>query len=121
AAALARGRGVPYPGAGPVARPRRSGTPGPAAESVVMELITPFWFKQRQLKAEAAGTDLYRLTGPNLKEAFVGIRRGANDRWAAFLRDAADGPDVAATEPRFETAYDAWEAAFELFREKVII
>jgi hypothetical protein len=85
-----------------------------------MELITPFWFKQRQLKAEAAGTDVYRLSGPNLKEAFVGIRRGDNGRWAAFLRDTADGADVAATEPQFETVYDAWEAAFELFRGHVI-
>jgi hypothetical protein len=86
-----------------------------------MALITPTWFKQRQGKAEEAGTNTYRLTGPNLKEAFISIRLGDNSRWAAVLRYTADGPDVAATEPVIATPYEAWEAAFEIYRNHVII
>ena len=85
-----------------------------------MEPILPSWFKQRQAKAEPAGTDTYRLTAPNLGEAFISIRRADNGRWSAALRLAADGPDVAVTEPTFDQPADAWEAAFELYRAHVV-
>jgi hypothetical protein len=86
-----------------------------------MAVTVPSWFKQRQAKAEAAGENLYRLTGPNLPESYVGIRRADGGPWAAFLRLTADGPDAAATEPRFATEYEAWEAAFELHRSGVVV
>jgi hypothetical protein len=86
-----------------------------------MELVLPSWFKQRQGRAEAVGTDTYRLTAPNLAESYIHIRRGDNGRWAAALRPVADGPDVAATEPVFETPADAWEAAFELHRATLVV
>jgi hypothetical protein len=86
-----------------------------------MALITPFWFKQRQGSAEPAGENTYRLTGPNLREAFISIRRADDGRWAAVLRHAADGPDVAATEPVIDTEYEAWEAAFEIYRSHVVV
>jgi hypothetical protein len=85
-----------------------------------MQPIPPFWFKQRQAKAEPAGPDTFRLTGPNLGEAFISIRRSDNGRWSAALRSAADGPDLVATEPEFETPTDAWGAAFELYRTQVV-
>jgi hypothetical protein len=86
-----------------------------------MPLITPMWFKQRQGKADAAGDNTYRLTGPNLREAFISIRQADTGRWAAELRYAADGAAVAKTEPVIATAYDAWEAAFEIYRNHVVI
>jgi hypothetical protein len=86
-----------------------------------MSLIVPSWFKGRQGKAEPAGEDLYRLTAPNLRDCFIGLRRGEGGRWAAFLRFAQDGPDAAATEPRFDNVFDAWEAAFELHRQQVVV
>jgi hypothetical protein len=86
-----------------------------------MTLVAPFWFKQRQGKAEPAGEDLYRLTGPNLGPAFVGIRKGADGRWAGFVRMAADGPDVEATQPIYPTDTEAWYAAFELYRRHIIV
>jgi hypothetical protein len=86
-----------------------------------MSPIAPFWFKQRQLKAEAVSDNYYRVSGPNVREWFLGIRPGEDGRWAAFLRDAQDGPDVSATAPEFATTNDAWEAAFELYRQKVIV
>ena len=59
-----------------------------------MAPVTPFWFKQRQAKAEEAGPNLLRVSGPNLKEAFVGIRQGDGALWSAFLRTSADEPDI---------------------------
>jgi hypothetical protein len=86
-----------------------------------MALIVPSWFKQRQCTAEPAGENLYRLTGPNLAPAFLGIRQAEAGKWLAFLRLAETGPDAAATEARFDTPSDAWEAAFELYRLAVIV
>jgi hypothetical protein len=86
-----------------------------------MAVTTPFWFKQRQGKVEDVGTDLIRVTGPNLKEAFLGIRKGDNGRWSAFVRTGADGPDVHATLPEINSPYEAWEAAFEIFRKQMVI
>ena len=85
-----------------------------------MELIVPFWFKQRQAKAEPAGDHTYRVTGPILPETFLRIRRGENGKWAAALSMSAEGPDTAATPAEFETEENAWEAAFELYRQHVI-
>jgi hypothetical protein len=86
-----------------------------------MQPVLPSWFKQRQGKAEPAGPEAYKLTAPQLAESYVSIRRGADGRWAAALRLAADGPDVVATEPVFETPGEAWEAAFELHRTHLVV
>ena len=84
--------------------------------------VLPSWFKQRQCKAEPAGSDhVLRLTGPNLGEAFISIRPTDNQRWQAALHLAPDGADVAVTEPELETPRDAWDAAFELYRTHVIV
>jgi len=84
-------------------------------------LITPFWFGQRQLKAEASGEDCYRITGPNAPERFLGIRKTDDGRYVAFLRGQKEGGDEVVTGANFPTAYDAWEAAFELYRAREIV
>lgn len=87
-----------------------------------MPPIYPFWFKQRQCKAEPAGNDnTLKVSGPNLGEAFIGIAPGENGQWRAFLRSGADGSETAATEPEFTNPTDAWEAAFELYRTGAIV
>jgi len=86
-----------------------------------MEPILPFWFKQRQAKAEPAGTDTYRLTAPNLAEAFVSIRRDSEGHWGASFRLAADGPEVAATTTAYANPGEAWDAAFELYRRALVV
>lgn len=87
-----------------------------------MPPIFPFWFKQRQCKAEPAGDDnTLKVSGPNLGEAFIGIAQSDNNRWRAFLRSSADGSDAASTEPELDNPTDAWEAAFELFRTNAIV
>ena len=87
-----------------------------------MQPIPPFWFKQRQCKAEPVGDDnTLKITGPNLGEAILHVGRGENNRWRATMRQTADGPEVAAAEAESDNAADAWEAAFELYRVHVIV
>jgi hypothetical protein len=87
-----------------------------------MAVTVPSWFKGRQGKAEEVAPHLLRLTGPNLNEWYIGIRRSDSGRWVAFLRKSADGPDTAAMELDEDLSeYNAWEAAFELYRNQVII
>jgi hypothetical protein len=86
-----------------------------------MDPISPSWFKQRQGKAEKVGEDVYKLTAPNAPESFIAIRLGDNGRWTAALRAQADGPDVAATQPEYQSRGDAWGAAFELYRTHVVV
>ncbi len=86
-----------------------------------MEPTLPFWFKQRQAKAEAAGADTFRVTAPNLQDAFLSVREAGARRWGAALRLAADGPEVAATNAVYETPAEAWEAAFELYRTQLVV
>jgi hypothetical protein len=85
-----------------------------------MSLTAPYWVKQRQVKTESAGDNLYRLTAPNLAEAFVGIRKSGSGLWSSFVRTRADGDDIEATEPVFDTEPEAWYAAFELYRRRII-
>ncbi len=85
-----------------------------------MSPIIPFWFKQRQCKAEPAGSEqVLKLTGPNLGDAWIHIAATSNG-WSAGLRLSADGPDVASCQDGCPTAKLAWEAAFELYREHLI-
>ncbi len=80
----------------------------------------PFWFKQRQCKAEPAGSDnAVKVTGPNLAEAYLSIPPVEGGKWHAALRFAADGP-LAASAEGLPSTPAAWDAAFELYRERVI-
>jgi hypothetical protein len=85
-----------------------------------MEPNLPFWFKQRQAKAEPAGENTYRLTAPNLQEAFVSIRQDSEGHWGASLRLAADGPEVAVTSTAYGGPGEAWDAAFEMYRRTLV-
>jgi hypothetical protein len=93
----------------------------PRERREAMSLVTPFWFKQRQCNAEPHGGDhMLKVTGPNLGEAYLYISL-AGERWRAGLRLAPGGADVSATEPELATDKDAWDAAFELYREHFIV
>jgi hypothetical protein len=87
-----------------------------------MQPLPPFWFKQRQCKAEPGGDEqTLKVSGPNLGEAFLHIGRGENNLWRAAMRLTSDGPEVAGTEAELDNPTDAWEAAFELYRTHVIV
>ncbi len=86
-----------------------------------MEPITPFWFKQRQCKLEPAGNGRsFKVSGPNLGEAFISIEKGENGSWKATLRQTADGPELASAVTDRPSEQAAWDVAFELYRGHVI-
>lgn len=85
------------------------------------ELVVPSWFKQRQGKADPAGAHIYRLTGPNLEEAFIWIAQSDGSRWASGVRKDSAGADLEATGADFDFQRDAWEAAFELYRRHFVV
>jgi hypothetical protein len=83
--------------------------------------IVPFWFKQRQLNFEPAGGDnVLKITGPNIGEAFIRVDQAKDGQWQAALRQAVDGPDVAVVE-NIPGPREAWDAAFELYRENMVV
>jgi hypothetical protein len=85
-----------------------------------MTLDLPFWFKQRQAKAEDLGNGMWKVTGPNLPEAIIGVRMEDNLRWRAFVRTAPEAPELVSSEPTLETARDGLAAAFELYRVRFV-
>jgi hypothetical protein len=85
-----------------------------------MEPVPPFWFKQRQCKAEKQD-NLLKVTGPNLREAFLYARQGDNNLWAAGLRASPDAADTAATSAYLPSEEKAWDVAFELYRTNIIV
>ena len=84
------------------------------------ELDVPSWVKQRQAKVEPVGEGAYRVTGPNLPEAVVGVRQTDDRRWQAYLRAKEDGPELAVATSTQPNARDALYVAFELYREHMI-
>jgi hypothetical protein len=78
------------------------------------------WFKQRQGKLDPAGDDTYRLTAPNLGEAYIQVRR-EGERWSAHLLRNPAEPPLASTPPIYDTLLDAWGAAFELHRVHLVV
>jgi len=84
--------------------------------------IIPFWVKLRQCKVEPQGDDnTLKVTGPNLRDAYLFIRPAANNRWEAGLRLDPAGPDVATAEVEDPHPKEAWDTAFELYRTNVVI
>lgn len=80
----------------------------------------PFWFKQRQVTATPVGTGTFECSGPNLKPAVIGVRIRDDLRWEAFVKEKADGPDVAISPAPSADARDATDAAFELYRNYIV-
>ena len=87
-----------------------------------MPVTVPAWFKGRQGKTEEVSPGLVKVSGPNLAEWHVGLKRLDDGRWVASVRQAVDGPDAVTQELDASLAeYEAWEAAFEVYRNHVII
>jgi len=86
-----------------------------------MEPTVPFWFRQRQGKMEPAGSDTFKLTAPNVAEAFISIRQTENGHWRPALRLQSEGPDVDAPAVDLDSVPEAWEAAFELYRRRMVV
>ena len=80
----------------------------------------PYWFKQRQAKAEELGQAVFKISGPNLPEGVVSIRLHDNLKWQGILRTKADAPELATTPAVYPTPREALGAAFELYRSHMI-
>jgi hypothetical protein len=81
----------------------------------------PFWFRLRQGKAEPTEPNTYRLTAPNLAEAYIAIRQVESGRWVPTLTRSPNGPDLAESLQDFDTPQEAWNAAFEFYRLDVVV
>jgi hypothetical protein len=94
----------------------------PVPKALKMPLpILPFWFKQRQCKAEPhGGEQMLKVSGPNLPEAYVHVRSD-DGRWTGGLRTQPEGPDIATAAADEPTEQAAWNAAFELYRQHLIV
>ena len=98
------------------------GRAAPAAKPVyLLQLVLLLGFMACGMLAEPVGPETYRLTGPNLQEALVSVRKADNGKYQGVVRLSADGPDLAVTEPVFDNLFEAWEATFELYRQKIIV
>lgn len=83
--------------------------------------VPPFWAVQRQIKIEEAKDGFCRLTAPIMPESFIGIRKEENGLWAGVFRHDLEGEDTEASEPIYNNELDAWNAAFEIFRNRVVV
>ena len=85
-----------------------------------MTLDLPFWFKQRQAKAAELSTRTFKVTGPNLPDAVIGVKMTDDLHWRAFVKNKDDGPELAASEDELPSAREALAAAFELYRQQMV-
>lgn len=83
--------------------------------------VLPFWFRQRQGTCERLDANTCRLAAPNQQTAYVSVRHAADGSYLAALRLEPEGPEAAVAEPVHGTEEDAWGAAFELYRNHVIV
>ena len=83
----------------------------------------PFWMRQRQIKAEPIGETAMKLIAPNLPVYKLAIEP-APTGWKAFVHQlSAEGAKVLLAEREFSASglEAAWQNAYELFRQQVII
>lgn len=87
--------------------------------------VVPFWLLQRQVKVEPVRDDALRLSAPNLPVYEVAIRPEADAAWSAALyrlpNSGAESLLIAESAPGLESQEAAWAAAFELYRQHVIV
>ena len=85
----------------------------------------PFWMRQRQIKLEPVNDTTVALKTPNLPPYELVLRPldGSHGYPVAIFSVPADGQKALVAEQFSETAdaATAWQYAFELFRQKVII
>ncbi len=84
----------------------------------------PFWVLQRQVKIEPVGEETLRLTAPNLPAYELGVKWSEVGWVGALSRPpTGEGPRVllAESDRPLPSAELAWDAAFELYRQHVIV
>lgn len=87
-----------------------------------MTVVVPTWFKGRQGKIEEVSPGVLKLSAPNLKEWYLALHRTTDGHWLAALRPGADASDaVTQSLDASRSEYEAWDAAFEVYRNHVVI
>lgn len=84
----------------------------------------PFWMKQRQVKVEPISDTALKLVAPQLPNYEIEIRQEAGAWHATLFQSATEGGErklVSETTYAEPTPWHAWQAAFELYRQAVII
>jgi hypothetical protein len=85
----------------------------------------PFWMRQRQIVAEPVNEHTVRLTGPILPACEVTVQPGGNAENASYLlrveKVSDAGKEVLAEATSSLPREEAWQAAFELYRQQVIV
>jgi len=83
----------------------------------------PFWMRQRQIKVEPLGETTLRLSTPNLPVHEVSLKDQGTQWRSEVFRLPAEGQRELLAERVFEASRHeaAWENAFELFRQAVVI
>ncbi len=86
----------------------------------------PFWVLQRQVKTEQVSEDTLRLNAPNLPTYDIAVQPATDSQlWRAVLYRLADADGdkvlTAESDPPLPSRQSAWEAAFELYRQHVIV
>lgn len=85
----------------------------------------PFWMQQRQLKAESVNDSTLRLSGPNLPTheiTLIPVSMGPG--WRVTIHKIGSENErstVLQTEVSFASNEAAWQTAFELYRQHVIV
>ncbi len=83
----------------------------------------PFWVLQRQVKVEEAGPETLRLTAPNLPPYELVLRpiESSPNLSAALYRINGDKLLITQRETDYDNPNQAWNVAFELYRQYVIV
>jgi hypothetical protein len=83
----------------------------------------PFWLVQRQVKTEPVNEETLRLIAPNLPAYEIGIK-AVDAGWSGVLYRPPGGEGeriLIAESDTLAERDDAWDAAFELYRQHVIV
>lgn len=85
----------------------------------------PFWMLQRQIKAESVSDSTLRLVGPNLptcEVTLIPVSKGPGWRViVAKVGTEGERTTLVQTEIAFENRDAAWQSAYELYRQHVIV
>jgi hypothetical protein len=85
----------------------------------------PFWMRQRQIKLEPIDDTAVALKAPNLPAHELHLRKNNGDGYTVALYTQPTGTTekllLAERPSGLDELRDAWQYAFEFFRQKVIV
>jgi hypothetical protein len=95
-----------------------------AMDAQIMAPRLPFWMVQRQIKQDVVTDTAVRLSAPNLPTCEVSVVPvTVGPGWRISVDKVTEGgrEHLAHTEVKFDTSEAAWQAGYELYRQRVIV